>query len=440
MTTNFTEDQVKALLGMKVNPHGAGGLFSGGPVPDMPVAIPRPSNLAGLLPIMPANTENYVYEILTAASAPTGDTPDSNCGTPQVAGDLAVCRQTLPFGEFYMATEEFNISDGNLRRDITDINRRLMNNPIAPVENPFVPVPAGLGGLDINSILGKFYLTFGQNAANAFSYVHSQGNPSAVTPRRGFITEYNGLDLQIITGTVDSVSSTACTAADSIVTASSGTLDADVVGEIIDTYRGLQMRAMQAGMENTNWVIVAHPTIKHQLFDVWACNYSTVKCTNQSGEFDLTMTAQRRDEMMRGSYLMIDGMNVPVVFDWGMALDVNASTSLHTSDIFIVPMTWGNTPLTWFEYQPMDTGEIPQMWATVGDEVRSMNNGFYLMGHVKNGPYCFSHTFTGKYRLILKYRFLAGRVDDITYTPTVTYRNPDPTGAGYVGGGVTTRT
>lgn len=449
MTVNFTEDQVKALMGMglnqgfKANPHGAGGLFSGGPVPTMPVASPRPSNLAGVLPIMQANTENYIYEILTGVTDGTGDNAANNCATPPEAGQLKVCRQTLPFGEFYASTREFNISDGNLRRDITDIDRRLINNPtLVQPENPFVPVPDGAAGLNVNNILGKYYLEFGNFAANAFSYTHIQGDTSKApaATRRGFISEYAGLDAQIITGTVDSVTSTACEAADALVTTSAGALDADVVGNIIDTYRGLAYRAGQAGMEGTQWAIVASPTIRDQLFDVWACNYTTVKCNNTLGEFDLARTKEIRDAMTQGNYLMIDGGEVPIIFDWGMSFSVNASTGEYTSDVFFVPLSWSGQPLTWLEYQPMNFGEIPAMMASVGNEVRIMNNGLYLMGHTKNGPYCFKHTFTGKFRIILKYRFLSGRVDDITYTPTVTYRNPDPSGTGFVDGGVTART
>ncbi|NJL56844.1 hypothetical protein HC928_18105 [bacterium] len=408
----------------------------------MPNAIPAPANLAGRLPIRAANTENYVFEIATAISAGTGDNPTGNCGTPPVSGNLAVCRQTFPYGEFYAATKEFNVSDGNLRRNITDMDRRLVNQPqIVTSDNPFVPMMPD-GTLNINTILGKEYIEFGHFAANAFTFVHIQGltTRNNTQTRRGFISEYAGLDAQIITGTVDSVSSTACAAADAIVNTTGGALDAARMGYIIDAYRGVQMRASQAGMEGTQWAFIAHPTMKDQLFDTWACNYATTKCDNDAGEFSLLDTAGMRDQMKAGNFLMIDGQRVPVIFDWGMALTINASTNLHTSDIFLIPLSWGGRALTFLEYQPMDFGEIPSMLASVNSDVRVMNNGFYLMGLIRNDPFCFQHAFTGKFRLILEYRFLSARVDDITYTPTVTYRTPDPAGAGYVGGGVTTRT
>lgn len=426
-------------------PHGPDGLFSGGPQPGMPVAIPAPSNLAGALPLLPSNNENYVFEIATGVSASTGTTPDGICDTPPVAGKLKVCRQVIPFGQYYKATEEFNLSRGNLRRDITDTDRVLENGAhlVDTAANPFVPVPPGVNRLNINNILGKQYLQFGQSAALDFSFTHIQGDATrtGVSRRSGFVSEYNGLDTQIKTGYVDSVSGTACDAADSVVNTTATTLGNDTVDAIIDMVRSTYDRAEKVGMAGFEGAIITHPTMRYELFDVWACNYATVKCNNTAGDFDLYTTSQRRDYMMTNSVLMIDGREIPVLFDYGMATTFNASTGAYTGDLFFVPLRWMGTPLTFLQYHPYSGGEFPELFANLpNNEVRVLNNGLFMMGVIRNAPFCFQHAFTAEMRLILKYPFLAGRVDDITYTPGQTIVNPQPGSTNYVDGGVTART
>jgi hypothetical protein len=435
----FTPDQIKALQGLssafKANPHGTGGLFSGGPEAEMPVSIEKPSDIAGAFAPRPSNFQDSIVEVFTNITAATGTNPDDNCGTPPVAGDLEVARQTLPFGLFYMATQTINITNGNLRRDRTDLPRIIENDVFGPMGNPFVPTPPN-GQIDPNTLVGNRFMTFGQNAANAFSYVHIQGDTSKApaATRLGFIDEYAGLDAQIATGKTDSVSGAAAPGLDSVVNTTGTTLGANTVEDIVDAIRTLRIRADEVMLPGTRFELVVHPQQETELYDVWACNFVTVKCNNTAGDLDLMTIENRRNEMMNGRYVMVDGIQVPVRKSWGVANGFNASAGTNTSDIYILPINNTMTTFNRFEFQPMGTGEMVGLNMDNMFDVRPVNGGFYLMGVIKNDPYCLQYTFTGRHRLVLRYPFLCGRVDNVTYTPQ-SLRGPE-----FDGGSVTART
>lgn len=440
----FSVEQLKALKSIgvefKVNPHGDSGLFGIGVMPDMPVAIPRARSLAASLPWFPSYNENHIFEIFTGISAATGDNPTSACGTPPVAGELKTCQIKLPFGKFFMATTSMNATDANKRRNIADINRRMQNNPFTPRMSPFTPMLDGRAP-DVNTILGKKMIELGDKTEKAFVPVMIQGNRTLnnTQTQRGFISEPEGLDRLIKTGHTDEQTDTACAGADSIVV-TGGAWDADEMAKIINLYREQRTRAGQVGMPNTMFEIVINPRVKYELYDTWACNFSTFKCANTAGEFDLTAMEMMKREMMRGSYVLIDGDVVPVREDDGMPLAFDASANTYTGDVHIVPRWNDGEPLLFGEYLPyVDQmprfGDVQDMLNSV-EGLQIFNDGMYLGGQIKSGAYCGQVTLYAETRLILMYPFLAGRVDDIVFTPSVGYRNP----LTYDGGGVTTRT
>jgi len=443
MTVTFSEEQVHALMGMsqKNNPHGTLGLFGTNVEPSMPWAIPLPETLATKLDIVPSNNVNAIVETFTSQTVASGENAANACDVSSLPtpGLLAVCRQITPYGEFMAKTQELNATDSNVRTSVADINRTLRNNPMRAT-SPLIPAPPN-GVLDVNSLWGKASMAFGRFASLAFSHVAIQGSKAntGAGARLGFITEFDGIDQLIKTGYVDSITSTACPAADSYVNSTGGALDATRMGYIIDAYRTLKLRATQVAMPGVEWAIVLSPTMRDLIFDTWACNFATVKCINTANmRYDGYATAELRDMMKSGSYVMIDGEEVPVIFDDGVAYTVNSTTGVYTSDVYIVPLRWMGTPLTYMEYQPFRLGsqvpdDLAAFQSVYGHEIEFVNNGFYIGGMVRSGAFCVSRVFFNRTRLRMDYPFLAARVDDITYTPTITYRDPDS----FAGGGVT---
>lgn len=433
--TTFTPEQVQALLAQQqsqkafINPHGAGGLFGTGVDPDMPVAIPSPSNTLPRLPMLRSVTDDRIWDIFTSIASGTGTETTDPCGTPGTPGSLATMQVTVPWGLFHGATQDLRLYDMNRRRNVADIERNYINGFQQLTNNPMMPDV--VGAPNVNTIKGKAMIEYAQNAALNVSHVVYQGsNANTGAAAEGmFAQEFNGADTFIRTGY-------SAAAADSVVMTATTSWGATEMERVIDMIRSVWMRAEQVGMANAEFELHIHPTFKYELFDTWACNFGTVKCGNDNGRFDLMTTEMRRNEMMRGSYVMLDGQQIPVVADWGMATTFNSSTGVRTTDIQFWPTRWNGRPLTFMEFLPYNIGESTELLSEF-DDVRSINGGFYLAGQIRNGAYCRQLAFLAKMRFVMLYPFLAGRVDDIAYTTNVIYRNPYPGSTAYVGGGAT---
>lgn len=415
--------------GKKANPHGPSGLMASGYRPDAPNAIVKPDNLAASLPLVPANSDNDNKEIFTMVTAPTGSVPATTCATPDQAGQLQKTKVQTPFGQFFLGTQTIKTDDQNLRRDLADTDRYLINNWISAdmSQNPYVPMPET--GLNLNHIIGKRYVEFGVNAANQFSICMFQGvngTPGAGS-MVGWVEQFNGMETLVSTATYS-----AAGAQPIVVTG--GTLNATAVGRIINAFRSVKMRAMQSGMPGVEWEIWAHPSIMYDLFDVWACNFATAKCSNSAGEFDLMYARDLRIAMKDGMYLMIDGQNVPVRFDAGVADSIGTSPNAgqYTTDLFIIPRRWAGQDLIYYEYLPYFGNNIGSTESYTGFGQVPFNNGFYLRNVEKN-HYCVTHEFSHRGRIVLDFPFLAARVDNLVYTPAWTYRDPTT----FDGGGIT---
>lgn len=422
------------LHGNKANPHGPGGLIASGSRPDAPVAIVKPDNFAGNVPVFEANDFNAQTEVFSWVSPQTGSAPTGACETPATAGDLRKEKVITPFGHFFLATGEVDRSAFNLRRDFGDRDVNPINAWITGEDNmnPFAPIPEG--GINLNTIWGKRYAEFGVNAANAFSLMHMQGdsaNTGGSSLSTAFIDEYDGLD------TLISTAKYTAPGLDPIVV-TGGTLGSAVVADIINVYRGLQYRSRQSGMPGVKWSVVVNPAMMYELFDTWACNYATTKCdiegvTNDALRFDGARAAAFRDEMIAGMFLLIDGIRVPVIADSGVARTIATSPAgQNTSTLFFVPMDWAGRALTYFEYLPYYRNTLGITETDNSAYAEPYNGGLYLRT-VSDVGVCIKHQFNNRGRLIMDYPFLAGRVDDIVWTPQYTYRDP----IGFTGGGVT---
>ena len=422
-----------------IPPHSTGGLLTyPGVCPDMFSTVPRAGNFAANLPIQPSVNENELAEILTAQGADSGSNPANTCGDPAIAGNLKVAQIKAVFGQYFKGTPVYDISKAGLRKDRSDIDRFLIN-PNVPTGNPFVPEPVMVDANSINTPVGKMLLELGQSALLDFSYTHFRGDSSKAysAARLGFIKEYDGLDKWIRDDYDDEVSSTDADALNSYVT-TGGELDGDFVAQLSDMFRTLRTDAELIGMPNVRWAIVVNPRAIYPLVDIWACNYQTARClVDNVSRQDVSTVTALREQMYSGNFLLIDGERVPFLSDFGMAATQAEDTGIWTSDVFIVPMNSSGTPLTYLEYLPYTNAEVAEFLALGFDQVRVINGGFYLMTFKRQG-FCLSYQVTARPRLIMRTPFLAGRIDDVTFTSTTPFRQPEA-GTYFKGGGVETR-
>ena len=76
--------------------------------------------------------------------------------------------------------------------------------------------------------------------------------------------------------------------------------------------------------------------------------------------------------------------------------------------------------------------------ASLTDKRRVINNGLLLMGYQSTGM-CDLFQFAGQMRLILETPWLAGRLNDVRYSPLQHEIEPDPAAPYHLNGGLTYR-
>lgn len=254
----------------------------------------------------------------------------------------------------------------------------------------------------------------------------------------------------VATGYADAISATAAASVDSIVTNFAGDITgATFVATLSNIIRSLRERAKLVGMPDVVLQIHVNSRMKHALIDEWSCNYQTARCDNTAGEFSLERLATVRDDMLRGNYLLVDGVPINIVDNFAVPATYDASTEKWTSDIYIVPLynpglnvrgkvADGVTWLTYREYKPMANEEAMQLFGYDPSKYRTMNNGLYVAKLIDTNM-CEDLLIAAKLRLQLDFPYLAGRLDNVTYTYSLNVGSPYTTQSDYVGGGVVNR-
>lgn len=424
------------------------GLFSDPHArPERYSAMQRPDDFIQLLPAVRSENANEIYEILTGQTAGGTTNADDFCGNPPVVGKLKVCQQTVAWGSYYVKT---NLEAAPLigqRRSRSDV-AAIIRNTGGPTANPYIPDDM-FRLVDTRSHLANELYRIGVDAQRNLALVGIRGQAGVDNSRTGWFLEFNGLDQWIATGKTDAITSVTCPVVDPVVeTWNTGITATDANGRTIvesmtDLMYALKMRASGVGMSGVNWVIVMRRELFRRMTEVWACNYSTFRCSSTAAGtttnvLDIEINKLRL-EMYNGQYLLIDGSPVPVVFSDGIEQSAVANRRWH-SDIFIVPLSWAGTPLTYMQYFPMDNQYIQEWVGLVDpDRITVMNNGMYMVG-VRSAGFCDEYLFAARMRMIMDTPFLAGRLDNIIYTYLPQTREAIPGTSLYADGGVSGRT
>lgn len=430
--------------------HGAStqfGVFSSAGVrPERFNATQRPPSMLSVIPFKKSDLINEIIEIVTGVTAGTGNNATTFCGNPPVYGQLKTCKQTYTFGEIFFGTRLNDLTKIGQRRNRADIPGRIYND--AATNNPFIPQIPGVTGIgDTMSQLQNEFYTAGIGLEREVVQVNWSGSAGTQNSTyRGVMTQWAGLDNQIKTGYVDADNSIACPAADSVVQSFNTTItgtDAnslDFVEAAHDVYRAVVQRAQDVGL-TWNGVIVMRREHFIRATDVWACAYSTYRCSGAQYEeqnVDGFQTQALRMQMLQGQYLLFDDVQVPVVFDGGIPRETVANNT-YKSDMYFVPLSADGVPTLYYDHIDMGNQYTQEFVNFVGgSEKRVINNGLYLVAKRDTG-FCMEYHFAAKVRLILEAPFLAGRLDDTQYTYFAKTRDAIPGQSLYEDGGVTYR-
>ncbi len=444
--------------------HGRGGLFST-PGMERPIfsAFTLPSaGLQNRLPVRPSNTESPLYGLftgVTASSATGSNEPVNVCDDPPVSGLAKMMTHTFQWGRFSRMTQVYDITRFNRRNNRAEFaDFQFYGNP-AGAGDFFTPT-TGEGGGNIgaaNSDIRKILFELAVAWQRDFARKIYTGNPTNNTAGGGY-KEFFGFDYLINTGYKDAETGILAPAADSVIV-DFGSADISVAGAngtkivnyITSMVRQLQFIASRTGLDPVTWAVVMPHAMFYEISAIWPCSYQTARCTIGSGtsvEIDrryLTeMTDQMRGDMVNrtGQYLLVDGAQIQVILDDGITETQSAGGS-YTANIYFVPMTvLGGQVVTWMEYLPFDQngGAMDAARALAPDGMFwTSDNGRFIWHKKPAQNFCVQMLAATEPRIIMLTPHLAGRINNVKYTPLVNFRSWDPANTSfYVNGGRTT--
>jgi hypothetical protein len=443
-----------ALQGPLQGDPSLGGAFSApGIRPQRFSAVQRPRSFARLLQPRMSEWADEKLGVLTAATDGSGANAAGYCDNPPTPGDLLTCDQLFTFGDWYEKIELNSIPQIGLLRNRAEVPGQILN--AGPQQNPLIP-DLMYRVTDTRSQLQFELYNLGMDKARNLEKVLILGDhtKSHTVTQHGFIKEFDGIDVQIKTGSTD-ISGVACPALDSIVenfnsnqigTTVGGGDPRTITNVISDVYYAATDRAEQTGFEGADggselgWIFIMRKEMFRALTDVYANTYATSRfqANSLSAGTPLLQDGQRtndlRLEMLNGKYLIVEGQPIPVFFSDGIPL-TPAGNNTYEADMYFGPISWNGMPLINLEYFNMANQYAVEYQGFVNaDDQRVLNNGLYRVGYRSTGL-CKEYHFADKMRLILETRFLFARIDNVDFTYYAKTRSAYPGTSLYAGGG-----
>lgn len=439
--------------------HGPGGLFTyPGVNPDVFSAmIGIEAGLVGLLPKYASVETNPIFETITGVQDDVGNEPSAECDPAIVAGLLKACKLTSVFGRYRRQTRELYLNRLGQRVNNSDpMNLRLMNTPMGNDQMLAPDMIPGAGTEILNNEVLKVLFEFGVSVNRLLARQIWDGNPTN-NNGEGY-KELTGVNLLIGTGKVDAETGVACPAMDSDIKNFNYSRVDDLTGtnDIVEVvtylYRTRRSLARRAGLMPVEWVFAMREELFYEVSAMWPCSYLTYRCAFRTDDGTVTYNVSSadainfRDDMRQNQYLLIDGIRVPVVFDDGINEQVqgdngNIAAGGFASDIYLIPLTvLGGTPVTYMEYFDHGNASITTALTTgrLGGQVWTTNNGAWIWTAERSRLCVF---WEGKVepRLIMRTPYLAGRIQNVEYSPLQHTRTAFPDDPYFVNGGVTSR-
>lgn len=424
--------------------HGGGGIFSSaGLEREIISAHVRPFGLASRLPALPTVYQDPRFGMLTGFTDDIGSQPDTACEDAPY-GYMKACTLTARFGRLRYDTNTIDIDDVMLklhRGDFSDL--RLYGELLGLTNLPPSGMPVG-DVLDV--VTAAEMVGVGVRTERNLNRQLWQGT-------YGTDHEFPGLDVQIATGQKDADSGVYCPAADSDV--KDFNYDAvDGSGRDIVEYLSmleyyLTWNAASMGLEPVQWVIVMRPQLWFEVTAVWPCAYNTTKCapaaaTNSTVFLDGRENTAERDNMRNEKYIDINGNRYPVVTDTGIfehnsTNNGNLIPGEFASNIYMVPLTIrGGLPVTYREYVDYRQAQPDVNLLRGANSFFWTDNGMFTWAY-EEVKWCYKLALKTEQRVVLRAPHLAGRIDNVKYTPLQHVREPDPDSPYHYDGGVSLR-
>lgn len=433
--------------------HGPSGIFgTGGAEQDVFSTRVKPRGILSVLPAQGTVDTNPITYYLTGFTDETGEEPSTVCAECVKAGNIKACRQGTIFGLICRETDELDLSSIGQRVNRGEMfDLRLVNDPLLNDAPLWVPdsVPKGVQEVLNREVLAR-WLTLGVAFENKLGTLVWTGNP-ANNIGTGY-AEYFGLESLVTTGHTDVIDRTACPSLDSDIKDANYLSiedDAQRIFELLTVmYRYVKHNAETMGFLPVQWVWVMKDSLFRKLSDYWPCVYATFRCNatdnDASNNVDGLVMKTMSDAMYNGRYLQIDGEQLPVVLDDLIPYEHNGTNGdlppgTFASDIYLLPMTVrGSLPVTYMEY--FDYSAANGVMQGIADG--RLTNDFWTDGGrflwtVSRTRWCVNWTAKIQPRLRLLTPHLAGRLQNVTWSPLQAFREPHPDQGYFVDGGIT---
>lgn len=455
--------------------HGNGGLFSvPGQMPQIFSAMMLP--MQGLLDDMPVIFEGLGQEFdggdqgFGGFSAPlhtyiTGVTagnldnvanqPTTQCTVGPESGLLKACTVTMPYGK-YRASMSMNLENIATLRDRADPTYlQLMN--MSPDQTNLVPQMLGQSGG--NQILlnefSKRAFTMAVGLKRLLATQTYAGNPANSSTSQNY-QQIEGFDLQVNQGNHrDVFSSNVCTALDSYLDdmgsliLNQGTNGQSLYQKVDMMVRFCWWNAQRQGLLPCTWKFIIHPNLFDEIVKVWPVQeYSEALVaigafSNGRVVIDGKETIDLRNAMRQGSFLPVRGVPYEVIQDdtiteTNVTNNNKLSAGQYASGLYFMPYrVLGEMPITYIQ---------PFQWANgIMDDTVSQgrllhtfttDGGIFRWYVYYSGP-CVQWDVVTRFRVRTHMPQLAGRIQNVGYSPLAHVRSFDPNSAYFADGGRT---
>lgn len=434
--------------------HGPGGLFGIAGLDEQVISGRiTPRGLGAELPIAGSVYTNPQFPYITGYEE-SGSEPTGTCDTC-ISGETESCIQTAQFGRVCRESKELEINDVMERINSGEMDLELVNSILGP-DNVFVPRNALSREKAINIQTAWAMVEVGIGLQNKLIKVLWQGNPSNNTASGGY-KEHPGLDMLIGVNKYDAITGTACAALQSDVKdfnySAIGTTDGNgnflIIRYINMMALYLKHNAERQNLMPVEWVIVMRPELWSELLEVVPLAYfSTREVTLPSGNtnfIDATKVTELRDAMRDGLFLDTSAGRFRVVTDDGI-FEYNSTNSAsvpagsYASTLYFVPIKYlGNRNGTYLEYKDY-RGAAQDMSELEGKEDFWDSDDGRFMWVVEKQKWCYTISGKIEHRVVLRVPQLAGKIQNILYTPVQHFRSHDEDSSYFFKGGVSTGT
>ena len=419
------------------NLHGQGGLLAGQGIDrNVITAMIRPQGIGSVLPLIPSVYENPTFATILGIMEDSADRPEEPCADAP-AGYMKGAELTAAFGLVRKDTRTIDIYKTMLLKNRGDMTDLMLRGRLLGDSNV---APSGISESGAIEIMTKSEMVNAAvRAERTLSRDFWQGT--------GVMPQFRGLDTLIATGLVDWRTGALAPALDSDVKDfESENIDGgskDIVEYLSAMEFYLRSNAQNMGLDPVDWVLVMRPELWFELSAVWPCKYLTSRCDVTGSDVAVVLNdnvnVATRDAMRNGKYIDINGNRYPVIVDTGINETTVTGSGEYTSSIYFVPLTInGNMPVTYREYLDYRAAST-DIGLLRGTESFWTDDGVYGWAITDEKGWCYQLHLRSEQRIILRTPQLAGKIQNVMYSPLQHIRTPYPGDAYFLDGGVSMR-